>query len=79
MSEKSSGEPWPDMIDMRIAQYSYFKDHNERILEAAALMEQAVKQGHKILVFGNGGSATQAAHFAAELVNKFYFQRKALP
>ena len=79
MSDKSSSDTWSDKIDMRITQYRYFKEHNERILEAEALMEQALKQGHKILVFGNGGSATQAAHFAAELVNKFYFKRKALP
>ena len=32
-----------------------------------------------MLVFGNGGSATQSSHFAAELVNKFYFRRRALP
>ena len=30
-----------------------------------------LESGHKILVFGNGGSAAQAQHFAAELVNKF--------
>ncbi|HSQ34413.1 MAG TPA: SIS domain-containing protein, partial [Candidatus Binatia bacterium] len=35
--------------------------------------------GNKVLVFGNGGSATQASHFAAELVNKFYLRRQALP
>jgi D-sedoheptulose 7-phosphate isomerase len=64
---------------MRIGQFRYFKDHNKRILDAVALMENALKQGNKILIFGNGGSAAQSAHFAAELVNKFYFERKALP
>lgn len=39
----------------------------------------ALKQGGKVLAFGNGGSATQASHFVAELVNKFYFRRPALP
>lgn len=42
-------------------------------------MEQALRQGNKILVFGNGGSASQSSHLAAELVNKFYFDRKGLP
>jgi len=32
---------------------------------------ESLKAGHKILVFGNGGSAAQAQHFAAEMVNKF--------
>ena len=32
---------------------------------------ESLRDGHKILIFGNGGSAAQAQHFAAELVNKF--------
>ncbi|MCX6555904.1 MAG: SIS domain-containing protein, partial [Candidatus Aminicenantes bacterium] len=47
--------------------------------EAIAGMEKALRLGNKVLVFGNGGSATQSSHFAAELVNKFYFRRRALP
>jgi len=35
--------------------------------------------GHKALLFGNGGSASQAQHFAAELVNKLSVYRRALP
>jgi D-sedoheptulose 7-phosphate isomerase len=38
-----------------------------------------LKRGHKIIVFGNGGSAAQAQHFAAELVNKYLKSRKAIP
>ena len=37
------------------------------------------ERGNKLLIFGNGGSASQAQHFAAELVNKFFHIRKALP
>ncbi len=37
-----------------------------------------LESGHKILVFGNGGSAAQAQHFAAELVNKFLEIRPAI-
>jgi D-sedoheptulose 7-phosphate isomerase len=43
------------------------------------VLAAALEQGNKVLVFGNGGSATQSSHFAAELVNKFYFRRPALP
>jgi D-sedoheptulose 7-phosphate isomerase len=47
----------------------------EKILEA---IFQSLRAGHKILVFGNGGSAAEAQHFAAEVVNKFRKVRRAL-
>jgi len=37
------------------------------------------KRGNKMLLCGNGGSASQAQHFAAEFVNKIFMYRKALP
>ncbi|HSG06231.1 MAG TPA: D-sedoheptulose 7-phosphate isomerase, partial [Nitrospiria bacterium] len=40
---------------------------------------EALKAGGKILFFGNGGSATDASHLAAELVNRFEKERQALP
>jgi len=39
----------------------------------------ALKQGNKVLVMGNGGSAADAQHFAAELVGRFLKNRAALP
>lgn len=48
-------------------------------LAAAAAMREAVLSGRKILVFGNGGSASDAQHFAAELVGRFQRERRALP
>ena len=50
-----------------------------RLARAIDRLEEALAPGSKVLVFGNGGSATQSSHFAAELVNKFYFRRPALP
>jgi D-sedoheptulose 7-phosphate isomerase len=47
--------------------------------EAAALVADAALAGRLTLVFGNGGSATQAQHFAAELVVRFRDDRRALP
>ncbi len=38
----------------------------------------ALKNGNKILFFGNGGSATQAQHLAAELINRFLINRRPL-
>src|SRR5450756_925466 len=49
------------------------------ITAAANLWVTAIQTGHKLLFFGNGGSATQAEHLAAELVGKFYHMRRALP
>ncbi len=65
-------------IAMRLAQFDALKA-DTTIYQAALRTEAALMQGNKILVFGNGGSATQASHFVAELVNRFYFNRKALP
>ena len=45
----------------------------------AKVMCDALRQGRKILIMGNGGSAADAQHFAAELVGRFLKNRKALP
>ncbi len=47
----------------------------DRTIEA---MSEALQHGGKILVFGNGGSAAEAQHFAAEMVNKFLKVRPAI-
>jgi len=46
--------------------------------KAVALSCKALRNGNKILFFGNGGSATQAQHLAAELINRFRLERKPL-
>ncbi|MEW6368667.1 MAG: SIS domain-containing protein [Acidobacteriota bacterium] len=52
----------------------------EPLLEAAAgKIEAAVRAGGKVMLFGNGGSASQAQHIAAEFVNRFLRDRRALP
>lgn len=40
---------------------------------------RALKAGHKLLVFGNGGSAADAQHIAAELVGRYQRERRGLP
>jgi len=51
------------------------------IVDAAVLIRAALGAGRKVLVFGNGGSATDAEHFAAELVGRFgrHIERPGLP
>ncbi|MBF0351838.1 MAG: D-sedoheptulose 7-phosphate isomerase [SAR324 cluster bacterium] len=46
--------------------------------EACDHSVQAYKQGNKLLIAGNGGSAADAQHIAGELVSRFYFDRPAL-
>lgn len=49
-------------------------------IEAAArLMHESLKQGHKIIACGNGGSLCDATHFAEELTGRFRSSRRPLP
>ena len=49
------------------------------IADAVSLLADALKNGKKLLVMGNGGSAADAQHFAAEIVGRFKLERPALP
>ena len=51
----------------------------KEIEELAKTMLETIKSGRKILLFGNGGSAADSLHIAAELVGRFKKERKALP
>jgi len=48
------------------------------LLAAVEAIRQALSRGGKVLVFGNGGSAADAQHFAGELVGRFVRERRAL-
>lgn len=50
----------------------------EQIQQAASLLTQSLAQGRKILICGNGGSAADAQHFAAELTGRYKRERKGL-
>jgi len=49
------------------------------IVDAGQMLAQSLKEGHKILSCGNGGSACDAQHFTTELVNRFMVERDELP
>ena len=51
----------------------------DSIEASATAITESLKQGHKVIVFGNGGSAAQAQHLAGELVGKYGPVRRALP
>ena len=50
-----------------------------KIEEAAKICIDCLKSGNKILIFGNGGSAADAQHIAAEIVGRYKTNRKGLP
>ncbi|HTR45150.1 MAG TPA: D-sedoheptulose 7-phosphate isomerase [Thermodesulfovibrionales bacterium] len=57
----------------------FAKANVETIIEASKLIAEAFTEGKKLLLFGNGGSATDASHIAAEFVNRFKKDRPGLP
>jgi D-sedoheptulose 7-phosphate isomerase len=56
----------------------FFTAHGEQILAAAEMLAEVFKAGGKVLIFGNGGSAADAQHLAAEFVNRFQVERPPL-
>ena len=51
----------------------------DNIIEAAGMLASCFASGNKVLIFGNGGSAADAQHLAAEFVNRFQIERPPLP
>ena len=56
----------------------FFSSHASAVIDAGSMLAGALRDGRKVLVFGNGGSAADAQHFAAELVNRYIDDRPAL-
>lgn len=54
-------------------------DCADPITQIVAALVACFQSGHKVLLCGNGGSAADAQHVAAEFVNRFKFERPALP
>jgi len=57
----------------------FVKENIDGLLTAAQRLGTCFAAGHKLLIFGNGGSAADAQHIAAEFVNRFTVERKPLP
>ena len=56
----------------------FFNTYAALIVKGAEKLAQCLTSAHKILIFGNGGSASDAQHIAAELVNRFKIERPPL-
>ena len=58
---------------------AFINDNLGRLVNIIEVLTAALKAGNKILIFGNGGSAADAQHIAAEFVNRFMIERPPLP
>jgi D-sedoheptulose 7-phosphate isomerase len=56
----------------------FFCEQGEKVLTAARLLVEVFQAGGRVLIFGNGGSAADAQHLAAEFVNRFQVERPPL-
>jgi len=57
----------------------FVRNHADLLIQVVKVLVAAFKGGHKVLLFGNGGSAADAQHLAAEFVNRFLIERPPLP
>jgi D-sedoheptulose 7-phosphate isomerase len=55
------------------------REHGQIIVKATMLIARCLQSGNKLLLFGNGGSAADAQHLAAEFVGRFAIERAGLP
>lgn len=58
---------------------NFARENALKIIEVVQLIAQTFRDGKKVLIFGNGGSAMDASHIAAEFVNRFLMERPPLP
>ncbi len=57
----------------------FVRENSDKIVEVVQLIAQAFREGKKVILFGNGGSACDASHIAGEFVNRFLMERPPLP
>ena len=68
-----------ELIQESIKAKQDFIKEAENIEKVSKRIVECFKAGNKILIFGNGGSAADSQHIAAELVGRYKLERKGLP
>ena len=78
-------EAMMEIIEQRLEEHLRLAQkvrNNKKLMKdialAAAMMKVALVSGHKILFCGNGGSAADSQHWAAEIVGRFQKERKGM-
>jgi D-sedoheptulose 7-phosphate isomerase len=85
MSDSGLATPSADLVRERLAESISIKkqmiadNYPERAVDIAQAIIAALRSGHKVIFFGNGGSAQDAGHLAAEFMGRFAFDRPGLP
>jgi D-sedoheptulose 7-phosphate isomerase len=82
----SPDRDWESLVHKRIQENLAVKQALLRdrefirlVVQVAAVITETLRQGHKVLLFGNGGSAADAQHIAAELVGRYRRERPVWP
>ena len=79
MDEQAGAAAIRGIFDATIALHQKVRDGNQvALLQAARVIRDAHRAGGKTLIFGNGGSAADAQHMAAELVGRFQRERTGI-
>lgn len=84
MSASDLVTPSADLVQKRLAaaisvkQQMAADSYCDKAVDIARVMITALRSGHKVIFFGNGGSAQDAGHLAAELMGRFAFDRPGL-
>jgi D-sedoheptulose 7-phosphate isomerase len=68
-----------EVLKAAAAAHERMASRADTVVHAASAIAAALKQGRAVFTFGNGGSAADAQHFAAELVGRYERHRKAWP
>ncbi len=84
MSVNDVVTPGADLVKERLAAAIAVKQqmatgsYPDKVVDIARLMIATLRSGHKVIFFGNGGSAQDAGHLAGELMGRFVFDRPGL-
>lgn len=65
--------------DSAALKLSFVRKNLKEIVSSVDMIAEAFQEGNKVMIFGNGGSAADAQHIAAEFVNRFMIERPPLP
>jgi len=68
-----------NLVQSIMAKEAFAKETADDIVTVANWIIETFEDGGKLLIFGNGGSAADAQHMAAEFVNRFLINRRPLP
>lgn len=67
------------LADSITAKEDFYRDHRQKLFQLVDWVVACFRAGNKLMICGNGGSAADAQHLAAEFVNRFLINRAPLP